>query len=76
MTHEDFLSEFQKILELPAGSLKGDERLSDIEQWDSLAMMSFIALASEKCGVTLSPRQLLGCQTVDDLLAIAHVSNS
>jgi acyl carrier protein len=74
MTHEEFLSEFQEILELPPGSLQGSEILSDLEKWDSLAMMSFIALASEKCGVTLSPRQLLGCQTVDDLLAIAHVS--
>ena len=76
MTYEDFLSEFQEILELPHGSLQGSELLSDLEQWDSLAMMSFIALASDKCGVTLSPRQLLSCQTVDELLAIAHVSKS
>jgi acyl carrier protein len=74
MNHDEFLSEFQEILELPPGSLQGSEPLSDLEQWDSLAMMSFIALASEKCGVTLSPRQLLGCQTVDDLLAVAKAT--
>jgi acyl carrier protein len=76
MNHDELLSEFQEILELPPGSLQGGERLSDLEQWDSLAMMSFIALANEKCGVTLSPRQLLGCQTVDDLMAMAQVSKS
>jgi acyl carrier protein len=74
MTHDEFLSEFQEILELPPGSLQGSEFLSDLEQWDSLAMMSFIALASEKCGVTLSPRHLLACRTVDELLGTAGLS--
>jgi hypothetical protein len=39
-------------------------------------MMSFIALASEQYGVTLSPRQFLSCTTVNDLLALTGAPNS
>jgi len=76
MNRNEFLAEFQAIVELPPGSLNGGELLSDLEQWDSLAMMSFIALVGEKCGVALSPRQFLNCQTVDELLALAGVSKT
>lgn len=65
------LLQLDEILELKPGTLKGDEQLADLEQWDSLAMMSFIALASEQ-GVALSPRQFARCNTVNDLLLLAE----
>lgn len=76
MDRVQLLREFDEIVELPAGSLNGSEPLETLEHWDSLAMMSFIALASEHCGAALSPRQLANCATVNDLLKMAEAPNS
>ena len=67
MNRKEFLAQLDEILELPAGTLTGAEPLSDLENWDSLAMMNVIALASDRCGVTLSPRKIAACASVADL---------
>ena len=76
MTREEFLVEMDDILELPAGSLKGSEKLDDLEQWNSTAMIGFIALADTNNGVRISPRQIVNCATVADLLELAKVEGS
>lgn len=60
-------------LELTPGTLQGTERLEDLEMWDSVSMMSYIALADTH-GVKITPRQIVGCTTVDDLAKLAGVS--
>ena len=60
------------LLELPAGTLKGAENLDDLENWNSLAMVEYIALADSN-GAKLSPRQIRDCNTVDDLAQLAKV---
>ena len=74
MTREEFLTQLDELLELPAGTLKGDEKLEDLERWDSLAMVSFIALADEHCNMRLSPRQFVSCNTVNDLVQLAGIA--
>ena len=71
MTREEFLLELDEILELPAGTLTGPENLDDLEQWNSTAMIGFIALADTNNGARISPRQLVNCSTVEDLLKLA-----
>jgi acyl carrier protein len=61
------LEHIARILEVPEGSLTGDEKLADLQEWNSMAMMSFIAFADEDFNKILSPRQFAGCETVDDL---------
>jgi acyl carrier protein len=73
MTREQFLNSMDEVVELPPGTLKGTENLCELEQWDSLAMIRFIALADSNNRVSLSPRQLLSCMTVSDLLHAAKV---
>lgn len=73
MTRQEFLASVDSILELPEGTLTGAERLEDLEQWNSMAMISFVALADENSGVKLSLRQLTSCSTVADLLDVAKV---
>jgi acyl carrier protein len=72
MNQQTFLAQVDEILELPAGTLKGGETLADLENWDSLAMMSFIALASDQYGATVSPRQISGCKCVSDLMHLTQ----
>ena len=63
----ELLEHLTQILEVPEGSLTGDEKLADLQEWNSMAMMSFIAFADEDFNKILSPRQFVGCQTVNDL---------
>ncbi len=73
MTRQDFLVLFGELLELPEGTLTGQEKLEDLEGWDSLSLISYMALVDEHMGVKLSPRQFVNCETVSDLLDLAKV---
>ncbi len=68
MNVQQFLDKICDVLELEAGSLKGDEALDSLDNWDSLAVISFIALADEALGVIVDAEKLSSAQTVRDLL--------
>ena len=73
MTHQDFLSAMDNLLELPAGTLKGPENLDELENWNSLAMVEYIALVDSNTHAKVSPRQIRDCDTIDDLARLAKV---
>lgn len=75
MTRTEFLLEMDEILDLPAGTLRGHERLEELQNWDSTSLITFIALA-ETNGVSVSPGQIVTCSTVADLLRLAQSENS
>jgi len=70
VTREEFLTQLDELLELPAGTLKGGEKLEELENWNSLAMVSFMTLVDEHFKIKLSPRQFVNCATVNDLLSL------
>jgi acyl carrier protein len=70
MTRREFLRALEGQLELLEGSLNGNQALTDIEGWDSLAAVMFIALADEKLGVTISGNQIANSKTMDELLSL------
>jgi len=73
MTRKDFLLEMDEILGLKTGTLRGDEKLEELENWDSTALISLIVLAETSNNVKISPDQVVGCSTVADLLRLAQV---
>jgi acyl carrier protein len=76
MTNQELLLEVDKILGLRPGTLRGEERLDELENWDSTALISFVALAEGQNGVQISPVQIVGCSTVDDLIRLATLQAS
>jgi len=70
MNKQEFLNELEEILELDPNSLKGDEVLSDIDEWDSLAFLSVIAMADENCDIVIEGDKLEKIQTVADLISL------
>jgi hypothetical protein len=76
MTSEEFLAELDEVFELPRGTLTGSEKLEEVEQWNSVAMIGFIALADTNNGTRISPRQIVNCATVGDLLKLAKVDGT
>lgn len=76
MTREGFLLELDEILGLRPGTLRGDEKLEELENWDSTTLIGLIALAETMNNVHISPEQVVGCSTVADLLRLAQVDGS
>ena len=62
-----FVNKLTAALERPAGSLNEASPL-DAEHWDSIALVSVIAMVDEELGVTVSGQDLGGCGTVAALL--------
>ncbi len=76
MTPEQFLLEMDEILGLRAGTLGGTEKLEELENWDSTALVGLIVLAESANNVEISPDDVVGCSTVGDLLRIAGVDGN
>lgn len=73
MTRDEFLLQMDEILGLPARTLNGNEKLEELENWDSTSLITFIALADSAAGVNVSPAEVVNCLTVADLLRVARV---
>jgi acyl carrier protein len=67
MTKAEFYSELEGLLEIAPGTIQGKETLRDLPGWDSMAVLSVIAMVDEKIGEGLSPKALAECKTVFDL---------
>jgi acyl carrier protein len=66
----EFLLLLDELLELEPGTVKGSETLDSFESWNSLAVISFMALVDEHFGISLQPRQIAACTTVADLTGL------
>ena len=71
MNRIDFLLQMDEILGLKPGTLKGDEKLDELQNWDSTSLVSLIGLAESSNNVEISPEEVVGCSTVADLLRLA-----
>jgi len=71
MTRTEFLLEMDEILGLPPGTLRGHEKLDELEHWDSTSLITFIALADCNNDTSVSPEEIVNCSTVGDLLRLA-----
>ena len=73
MTREQFNRKLEQILEGEPGSIKGNEDLIAVKGWDSLGVLSFIAMTDSELGRTVSASDLERCKTVEDLARVAGV---
>ena len=75
MTTKDFCEKLDLILEEETGTITPETHLRDTE-WDSMSTMGFIALVSKEFGMTVSPKELVKCRAIGDLIKLLgdHVS--
>ena len=76
MTRSEFLLEMDEILGLPSGTLHGNEKLEELETWDSMSLITLISVAETNNAVRISPTQIVNCSTVADLLRLAGAENN
>ncbi len=69
---EQFAAELGAIVEEDASELTLDRELLSIPLWDSLAVVTVMAMASEKFDAILEPEKLAAATTVGDLFALVE----
>ena len=65
MNEQDFYGQLADILD--ADEVKPIDNLRDFEAWDSLAVLSIVAMADSKFGFTLTFPEVKTLVTADDL---------
>ena len=73
MTQQEFIAELEEILSLEEGELSPDTNLKEIEDWDSLAIISVIALIDKRIGKKIDVQSIKECISVSDLISAAGV---
>ncbi len=68
MSNEKLLREIENLLSINPGSITIDKNLKDIEEWDSMALITFIAMIDSEYGKVVSATELRNCITVADLI--------
>ena len=67
MNEQEFLSRMKNILDNENISM--DSALSEIEEWDSLSVVSYIAMA-DSFHKNFSPEEIKTCNSIRDLYTI------
>ena len=70
MTAEEFVKKLADIMDTDA-EINLSTKLADVEDWDSLSMVSFFSFCDSKLGIRLAPEQIKSAQTVEDLFKLA-----
>ncbi len=71
VTRAEFYATIDDILDLPPGTVKGDENLKELPAtWDSLAIVSYIAAVNGLFGLVLSGEKVKATKSVAELMAL------
>ena len=70
MTKLEFYAAIADMLECEASEVTGASVLKDLPNWDSLAVLSFVAMVDSQLGTTVKGTDLVKCLTVNDLAAL------
>lgn len=68
MNLEQKMELIAELLELEVGDFTPETNLDDLEEWDSLAAISYVVMMDEKFGVTANPNDVRNFKTVQDIL--------
>jgi acyl carrier protein len=75
VTRAELYATLDDILEIEIGTIKGSEQLTSLKNWDSLAVVNYIATCNGLFGIVLEGDRVKACTTIEDLVALirAHV---
>ena len=70
MTEKEKIELLEEMLELDEGTLSPETVLTDLDEWDSIAAISFIALVDDEFGKAVKGADIKSFKTVADALAV------
>ena len=57
-----------ELLELEVSDFTPETTLEELEEWDSLAAISYVVMMDEHFGVTANPNDIRNFKTIQDIL--------
>lgn len=73
MTIEQFIEDFENAVEdVEPGSLSANTAFKSIEQWDSLSVLTLIAMVDADYDVRLKAKELKQVDTLSDLFYVVE----
>lgn len=66
MSLEEKIAKLEEIMELDEGELKVTDKLEDYDEWDSIAVLSFIAMMDSDFHKTVKGAEVKAFETVQD----------
>lgn len=70
MTNEEKIALLEELMEADEGTLTPETLLSNIEEWDSVSFLSFMAMMDEKFGKVVTGSEIKTKETIADLMAL------
>lgn len=70
MTNEEKIAILEELMEVDEGSLTPETLLKNVEEWDSVAFLSFIAMMDDEFGKIVKGSVVREQKTVADLMAL------
>jgi acyl carrier protein len=69
MDKEQILHELEDLLDLESNTLALDSKLSEIDEYDSMAKLAIIVFSDDEFDKKLSGEQIRAFQTIGDIVA-------
>lgn len=70
MNSNEFFELLAEMLEADTSEITAQSIVKDLPNWDSLAVLSFIAMADSELDVLVDVNKIADCVTVNDLIAL------
>ena len=72
MTVEEFLKKLKEMMDTET-ELTLETKLSDVEEWDSLSLVTFLSFCNARLNRPVEPEEIKSAQTVNDLYKFVEV---
>lgn len=69
MSEEKFLEKMADILDMEAG-ITMDTKLQDLEEWDSLSIVSYISMVNTECDKRVAVKEVREAESIRDLYCL------
>ncbi len=71
MTREEFITELEEIFQLDEGTLDLNQKLEDMEEWDSMAALALIGLFDTMLSKELPVDIIIKFESLEDIIKYA-----
>lgn len=71
MEIKNFIENFENAVDgIPAGGILPETEFKKLPQWDSLALLSLLAMVDGEYGVQITGKEVSDCNSIADLVAV------
>jgi len=68
MTIKKKLNQLEELLDIDKDTLDENAELNQINEWDSMAVISIIAMFDDSFGKVITPEEVKGFRTIKDII--------